>query len=401
MQDRQHRAVGRRIEKLVGMPGRGQRPGLRLAVADDAGDDQIGIVEHRPERMAERIAQLAAFVDRARALRRGVAGNSAGKRKLDEQLPQPGLILTDVGIDLAVGALEIGVAHDGRAAVPGAGDVDHVEVVFLDDPVQVRIDEVLPRRRAPVPEQHVLHVRERQRPLQQRVVVEIDLADRQIVGGAPVGVHPLEKVRSECPGRHGSRSPARSGGGGAAQGLRDHSLFVSENGADGHGADPARSFAICERARGPLRPARAHAPVARGPAGPKPRPRTWTRGEGRAHRPRDACMDRAAPRSSKGFRVGRGVFGRQTLRKVADDLRPTRSSSWGAWRTRACESRAAGGACYMVGPPMNRNDRDRPPPPTKTTEPRPDWMRDPALLPRNPPRMPIVPDRRRRDDPGA
>ena len=40
MQDRQHGAVGGRIEKLVGMPGGGQRPGLRLAVADDAGDDE-------------------------------------------------------------------------------------------------------------------------------------------------------------------------------------------------------------------------------------------------------------------------------------------------------------------------------------------------------------------------
>ena len=188
MQDRQHRAVGGRIEKLVGMPRRGQRSGFRLAIADDAGDDEIGIVEHRPERMAERIAQLAAFVDRARALRRCVAGNAAGKRKLNEELPQPGLILADVGIDLAVSALEIGVAHDGRAAVPGAGDVNHVEVVFLDDPVQVHVDEVLPGRRAPVPQQHVLHVRERQRPLQQRIVVKINLADRQIVGGAPVGV---------------------------------------------------------------------------------------------------------------------------------------------------------------------------------------------------------------------
>ena len=204
VQDRQHRAVGGRIEKLVGMPGRGQRPGLRLAVADDAGDDQIGIVEHRPERMAERIAQFAALVDRARALRRGVAGNAAGKRELQEELLQPGLVLADVGIDLAVGALEIGVAHDGRAAVAGAGDVDHVEVVFLDDPVQVHVDEVLPGGRAPVPEQHVLHVRERQRPLQQRIVVEIDLADRQVVGGAPVGIHLVEQFRGKRFCLHGS-----------------------------------------------------------------------------------------------------------------------------------------------------------------------------------------------------
>jgi len=95
-----------------------------------------------------------------------MAGDPAGKRKLNEQLPESGLILADVGIDLAVGTLEISVAYDSRAAVPGAGDVDHVEVVLLDDPVQVQVDEILPRGCAPVAQQHVLHIRERQRPLQ-------------------------------------------------------------------------------------------------------------------------------------------------------------------------------------------------------------------------------------------
>ena len=133
------------------MPRRGQRSGFRLAIADDAGHDEIGIVEHGAKRMAERIAQFAALVDRARTLRRCVAGNPSGKRELKKELPKPGLILADVRIDLAVSALEISVAHDGRAAVPGAGDVNHVEVVFLDDPVQVHVDEVLPGRRAPVP----------------------------------------------------------------------------------------------------------------------------------------------------------------------------------------------------------------------------------------------------------
>src|SRR5580693_7672736 len=53
MQNRQHRAVGYWIEELVRMPCGGQRPRLRLTVPDDAGDDEIGIVEHRSERMAE------------------------------------------------------------------------------------------------------------------------------------------------------------------------------------------------------------------------------------------------------------------------------------------------------------------------------------------------------------
>ena len=64
MQDRQHGSIGNRIEKLVGLPCGRQGAGFRFTVADDAGDDQIGIVERGPEGMAERISQLAAFVNR-------------------------------------------------------------------------------------------------------------------------------------------------------------------------------------------------------------------------------------------------------------------------------------------------------------------------------------------------
>ena len=149
VQDGQHGSVADRVEELVGLPRRGQRPRFSLAIADDAGDVEIGIIEDCPEGMAERVPQLAAFVDRTWAFRRGMAGNAAGKRKLQKQFSEPGLILTDIRVDLAVGTFEIGVAYDGRPAVPRAGDVDHVEVVFLDDPVQMHVDEVLAGGRSP------------------------------------------------------------------------------------------------------------------------------------------------------------------------------------------------------------------------------------------------------------
>ena len=63
MQNRQHGSVSGRIKKLVGMPSRGQRAGLGLAIADPAGDDQIRIVEHRTERVAKRATQFTAFMD--------------------------------------------------------------------------------------------------------------------------------------------------------------------------------------------------------------------------------------------------------------------------------------------------------------------------------------------------
>ena len=111
------------------MPAGRQRAGLRLAVADDAGDDQVGVVEGGAVGVRQRVAELAALVDRARRLRRDVAGDAAGKAELLEQPLHPLLVLRDVRIDLAVGALEVGLRHQRRAAVPGTDDVDHVQVV--------------------------------------------------------------------------------------------------------------------------------------------------------------------------------------------------------------------------------------------------------------------------------
>ena len=99
VQDRQHGSVGDRVEKLVGLPCGRQGARFRFTVADDAGDDQIGIVERGPEGMAERVPQFAAFVNRPRRRRRNVAGNPAGKRELHEQLLEPGLVLGDVRIN--------------------------------------------------------------------------------------------------------------------------------------------------------------------------------------------------------------------------------------------------------------------------------------------------------------
>ena len=52
----------------------------------------------------------------------------------------------------------------------------------------MRVDEVQSWCRAPVPEQPWLDMVLCQRLLEQRIVIEIDLADRQVIGGAPVRV---------------------------------------------------------------------------------------------------------------------------------------------------------------------------------------------------------------------
>jgi len=82
----------------------------------------------------------------------------------------------------------------------GTDDVDHVEVMLCYQPVEVDIQEVQPGRGAPVPKQPGFHVIQRQWHFEQRIVPQIDLADREIIGGAPVGIHFLQKIGGEGTG---------------------------------------------------------------------------------------------------------------------------------------------------------------------------------------------------------
>ena len=210
MEDRQDRTVRRGVQELVRVPRRRQRPRLCLAVADDAGDDQVGVVEGRAIGMGDRVAELAALVDGAGGLGRGMAGDAAREGELLEEDADALLVLGDVGIELGVRPLEVRVRDHAGAAVPGAADVDHVEVVRLDDAIQVHVDEVQSRSRPPVAEQARLDVLDRQRLPEHRVVHQIDLAHRQIVGGAPVLVHQLQLLRREDLGGFGCGSGHRA-----------------------------------------------------------------------------------------------------------------------------------------------------------------------------------------------
>ena len=67
--------------------------GLGLAVADHAGDEQVGVVEGRAEGVDEHVAELAALVDRAGRRHADVARDAARRGELAEQAAQPGRVL--------------------------------------------------------------------------------------------------------------------------------------------------------------------------------------------------------------------------------------------------------------------------------------------------------------------
>jgi hypothetical protein len=170
VQDRQHDTVGLGVDELVRVPARRERAGFSLAVADDAAHDQPGVVEDGAVGVRQRVAELAALVDRPGRLGRGVARDPARERELAVELLQAGLVERDVRVQLAVGPLEVGAGDHARAAVAGAADVDRVEVAGADGAVHVRPDQVQARHRPEVAEQARLYVLGSQRLAQERIV---------------------------------------------------------------------------------------------------------------------------------------------------------------------------------------------------------------------------------------
>ncbi len=192
VQDRQHGTVVGRVQELVRMPGGGQRPGFRFTVADDASHQQVRVVEGRPIGVGEGVAEFSALVNRARRLRGHMAGDAAGERELPEQSAHPLAVAGDVRIDLAVGALQPRVGHHAGAPVSRPAHVHGVEIPLHDGSVEVGIDEVETRGRPPVAEETGLDVLRPQRLRQQRVVQQVDLPHREVIGRPPPGVERVE-----------------------------------------------------------------------------------------------------------------------------------------------------------------------------------------------------------------
>src|SRR6185437_758764 len=170
MQNRKDGTVARGIEEFVGMPTRGKRTGFRFAVSNDAGRNQPRVVEHRAISVGERIAEFAPFMNRARRLWPRMARNAVRPGELAEKPAQPVPVALYIGKSLGVGAFEIGVRHQARPTVTGAGDQDHVQILFADQPVKVSVYKVQSGGRAPMAQQAGFDVMKLERFFEKRVV---------------------------------------------------------------------------------------------------------------------------------------------------------------------------------------------------------------------------------------
>src|SRR5258705_3115621 len=100
---------------------------------------------------------------RPRSFGRDVTRDSTGEGKLGEQPLHAFRIARDVGIELAVSALQPGIGNQAGTSVPGTGNVDRIEIVLLDYAVEMHVDQVETGGGAPMPEQPGFDVLEFQR----------------------------------------------------------------------------------------------------------------------------------------------------------------------------------------------------------------------------------------------
>ncbi len=211
MEDGEHRSVASGVQEPNALPRRRERAGLRLAVAHDRRHDEARVVERRAESVSQDVAELSAFMDGAGGWDADVARNASGRREAAEEAAEAGDVARDLGIDLGVGPLEIDVRKERRAAVAGTREEDHVQLFLHDQAVQVDVEEVQARRRAPVSEEARLDVVPRERLPKKGIVLQVDLTDGEVVRGPKVGVQRAKLLRRERALRGAFRSLLRAG----------------------------------------------------------------------------------------------------------------------------------------------------------------------------------------------
>ncbi len=126
-----------------------------------------------------------------------MARDAAWEAELLEQALHAARVLRHMRVDLAVGPFEPGIRNNARAPMARTGDVNHVEIACFNRAVEMHVDEVQPRGRAPMPQEARLDVLEFERLFQQRIVEQINLPDGKVIRRAPPGVDPGQLFRRQ------------------------------------------------------------------------------------------------------------------------------------------------------------------------------------------------------------
>src|SRR5581483_3271556 len=104
---------------------------------------------------------------------------------------------THCRIYLGVGAFKINVRNYCRTAVSRTRQKDHVSVMLSDQSIEVYIHQVQTWRCPPMTKQARLDVLRLERLTQQRIFLQVNLPDGEVIRRVPVPLDPVEKFERE------------------------------------------------------------------------------------------------------------------------------------------------------------------------------------------------------------
>src|SRR5208283_5479313 len=91
-------------------------------------------------------------------------------------------------VDLGVCTLEVALGQNRGCPVPRSGNVERIQIVLLNQPIEMDVSEGLAGIRAPVTQHAWLDVFDLERLAEQGVFLEVKHAQAQVEAGTPISV---------------------------------------------------------------------------------------------------------------------------------------------------------------------------------------------------------------------
>jgi hypothetical protein len=124
-------------------------------------------------------------VDGTRDFGADVTGKAIGSTEAGDQVFQPGLVDSVTRIEVLERPFKPQSGKYGRRPVARPDHVDHVQVMFAYEQVEMSVDQRQARHSSPMPQKSVLDVVKGQVPFEEDVVVEEDHGSSDVIGSTP------------------------------------------------------------------------------------------------------------------------------------------------------------------------------------------------------------------------
>ena len=178
-----------RVQESIWQPTSHQWSSFPFTITNYCRSNDIWIIQYSSSSVWKCVTKFSTFVDRSWCFRRRVWSNSSREWEDLTQVFETFFILRNTWIQFSVWTIQVWIRYHYLPTMTWSFNVEHIQVVFIDGPVQVSIDKVLPRYCTPVSDWVSLQVVFNDFTLQQRVIFQVHLSSWNVVGCTPPSIY--------------------------------------------------------------------------------------------------------------------------------------------------------------------------------------------------------------------